>query len=838
MIGDASGQRVEMHVWHSSAGLQKPQLLTAGGVQAAFVWAFDSAQFEEDSRTVSNEIIAWSKMIEQTGAKRAASFVVAMCHDVEGFSASLHALENSLRSSLPLPAPTFVLLSHKSNNSASLVRQLCAVGSKRLLAFHPVPAGWVSLAESLAAQHSDEWSVLTLAALGKTAQGYGVEDSQMGNLLRFLHASTSVLWWFEDVPLLQDIVFCNPPSVVAFCLRLVDALRVGVGSDGVLAASVDKLWSKVLAFVFVSVFGGFFLKNTNKELREGLRAPFLRLLVRLELVIEMNGSKWFVPSLQQPSGGSLYPRNHHHHLQQQQSHSLPYCEFVAREYEFVYVPQHFFDHFCVKMFWHGEASVESMSRRGLVLSLQSRGGNNKSERATVTWDNIRYVLNFVIETRRAHASSGFHIHKEQLLRFLTETAESLARGKFRAKFSVKIPCNHCLADPNCRSAPFQFSYQAVVDALTSNARTLPCQGLTSRQVLISSLCPDLALADLSRNQIAANQVELGSELGKGGFATVFKGLWKGREVAVKQMHACHSQEEFSEFQREAWIMGGLRSPYLVKLLGVCLEPPMLVMELLDGSLYSFLHSSTAPIDKRLRLQIALDIAMGMSVLESSTPQLMHRDLKSPNILMVQGVLDDHKKAPVCKVTDFGLSKQLFGQVAGRDVFNPDWLAPEIILNQPYSMSSDVFSFGIILWELVSRQHPFDEYAARFMGLPDTFKEDAIAKEGLRPTVPPPDRCEVCLFFFSKNSVGCAEIFCSFQNKRRGLLVCCVSAGTLFRRSVRRSRVLLLLCSTARRRRAWRWCCPRCPRPILSRRRSRSSPRKSARRFCPTCACLR
>lgn len=65
-----------------------------------------------------------------------------------------------------------------------------------------------------------------------------------------------------------------------------------------------------------------------------------------------------------------------------------------------------------------------------------------------------------------------------------------------------------------------------------------------------------------------------------------------------------------------------------------------------------------------------------------------------------------------QVTDFGLSKQLFGHVKGRDVFNPDWLAPEIILNQPYSISSDVFSYGIILWELVSLQHPFDEYSVR------------------------------------------------------------------------------------------------------------------------------
>ncbi len=148
-------------------------------------------------------------------------------------------------------------------------------------------------------------------------------------------------------------------------------------------------------------------------------------------------------------------------------------------------------------------------------------------------------------------------------------------------------------------------------------------------------------------------------------------------------------------------------------------------ELLEGSLYSFLHArGGVALDKKFRLQIAVDIALGMSVLESSTPPLVHRskndfvfiflnflfsrDLKSPNILMVPG--HNNGTSPVCKVTDFGLSKQLFGQVQGRDVFNPDWLAPEIILNQPYSISSDVFSYGTILWELMSLQHPFDEYS--------------------------------------------------------------------------------------------------------------------------------
>ncbi len=466
VFNDQGGQRVELHVWHSSVCMTQPQILTTR--TGVFVWAFDSAQYEEDAAAVANDILVWSKMIEQSRVKRAPMFIVALAHD-DSFSSALHDLESSLRSQLPLPAPSFVLLSHKAagTSAASVVRQICTVASKRRIAFMPVASSWLSLAESLSARFVDDWGVLTLTELVATAQGFGVEESQARNALRFLHENTTSLWWFEDTASLQDMIFCNPPAVASFCLRLADMLRAGTGSDGVMVASVERLW--------------------NRELREGLRLPFLRLLMRLDLVIEISPGKWFVP-------GALSDNPISRDVAL--GTSLPYREFVAREYEFAFVPEPFFHHFCAKVFWFSEATVESVWKRGLEIRLLPSKSGKKEEVAKITWDPTRRVLKFLIETRyfavffffyqfkppppprRSHAISGFHIHKDQLLRFLVDTAESLARSTFRAKFSIKIPCNHCLADPNLRAAPFQFSYQAVVDALMSNARTLPCQGLT------------------------------------------------------------------------------------------------------------------------------------------------------------------------------------------------------------------------------------------------------------------------------------------------------------------------------------------------------------------------
>ena len=225
---------------------------------------------------------------------------------------------------------------------------------------------------------------------------------------------------------------------------------------------------------------------------------------------------------------------------------------------------------------------------------------------------------------------------------------------------------------------------------------------------------------------------------------------------------------YSEFQREAWLMSGIDSPYLVKLEGIVMDPLCLVMEYLPyGSLYQLIHDiEKYPVfEENFINKIALNIAQGMNVLHTSIPQVIHRDLKSPNVLVCSENKDDKV---IVKVADFGLSRFSSGSFYGREVWNPFWLPPEIIANKEYNEKSDVYryfklffiliyyfisfyflsnffyfifyflfyflflfifkminSFAIILWELIARTNPFSEFDREYKSGPMVKLEDDI-----------------------------------------------------------------------------------------------------------------
>ncbi|KAF5737482.1 serine/threonine-protein kinase CTR1 [Tripterygium wilfordii] len=217
-------------------------------------------------------------------------------------------------------------------------------------------------------------------------------------------------------------------------------------------------------------------------------------------------------------------------------------------------------------------------------------------------------------------------------------------------------------------------------------------------------------------------------IGAGSFGTVHRADWHGSEVAVKilmeqDLHA----ERFKEFLREVAIMKRLRHPNIVLFMGAVTQPPNLsiVTEYLSrGSLYRLLHKSGARevLDERRRLSMAYDVAKGLNYLHRRNPPIVHRDLKSPNLLV-------DKKYTV-KVCDFGLSRLKANTFLSSKsaAGTPEWMAPEVLRDEPSNEKSDVYSFGVILWELATLQQPW-------ANLNPAQVVAAVGFKGKRPEIP-------------------------------------------------------------------------------------------------------
>ncbi|OMO52255.1 Phox/Bem1p [Corchorus capsularis] len=243
---------------------------------------------------------------------------------------------------------------------------------------------------------------------------------------------------------------------------------------------------------------------------------------------------------------------------------------------------------------------------------------------------------------------------------------------------------------------------------------------------------------IGRLQIIKNSdLEELRELGSGTFGTVYHGKWRGTDVAIKRINdRCFagkpSEQErmIDDFWNEAIKLAELHHPNVVAFYGVVLDGPggsvaTVTEYMVNGSLRTALQKNERNLDKRKRLLIAMDVAFGMEYLHGRN--IVHFDLKSDNLLV--NLRDPHR--PICKVGDLGLSKVkcqtlISGGVRG----TLPWMAPEL-LNGSSSLVSekvDVFSFGIVMWELLTGEEPYADlhYGAIIGG---------IVSNTLRPAVP-------------------------------------------------------------------------------------------------------
>uniref|UniRef100_A0A8C5F3Z1 Mitogen-activated protein kinase kinase kinase 7 n=1 Tax=Gadus morhua TaxID=8049 RepID=A0A8C5F3Z1_GADMO len=208
--------------------------------------------------------------------------------------------------------------------------------------------------------------------------------------------------------------------------------------------------------------------------------------------------------------------------------------------------------------------------------------------------------------------------------------------------------------------------------------------------------PGFPFEDIKREDI-----EVGEVIGRGTFGVVYKAKWKGKDVAIKTIE---SEDERTAFIVERRQLSRVNHPNIVKLYGSCDSPVGLVMEYAEGgSLYNVLHGAEplAQYTASHAMSWCLQCAKGVAYLHAMKPKaLIHRDLKPPNLLLVAC-------GTVLKICDFGTACDIQTHMTNNKG-SAAWMAPEVFEGSNYSEKCDVFSWGIILWEVITRRKPFDE----------------------------------------------------------------------------------------------------------------------------------
>lgn len=248
--------------------------------------------------------------------------------------------------------------------------------------------------------------------------------------------------------------------------------------------------------------------------------------------------------------------------------------------------------------------------------------------------------------------------------------------------------------------------------------------------------------------IPEHEIDMREVVGSGCTAVVHKGTWTtgGRilTVAIKKMNdAMQSPAQQQAVARECGVLSRVRHPNLVQFYGTIENLPLrMVAEYCEGGVaFELLHNMQEEVElsNRQKVKLVLDVALAMDYLHAFDPMIIHRDLKSLNLLMSRSLRDrdygDEIDIPHAKVCDFGVAKLMqqgeWGEMTSQ-AGTKHWMAPEMWRDTTYDEKVDVFSFAMVTYEIICREVPFEEEEPANVG--------KYALAGVRPDMDavPPD----------------------------------------------------------------------------------------------------
>ncbi|QBZ81599.1 Serine/threonine protein kinase, catalytic domain containing protein [Pandoravirus celtis] len=241
----------------------------------------------------------------------------------------------------------------------------------------------------------------------------------------------------------------------------------------------------------------------------------------------------------------------------------------------------------------------------------------------------------------------------------------------------------------------------------------------------------LGTSSACRSVLDYEEIVVGEQIGAGTYGVVHRGKWKGIDVAVKRFVKQRLDEhQRIDFRAEVAVLSEAHHPNIVLFIGACVRAPnvCIVTEWVrGGNLRQLLGRQTVKLLWRARLSILRDIALGLDYLHTAHPdmKIMHRDLKSSNVLVAPD--DSSDGAWTAKLADFGFARAKADMATMTRCGTPAWTAPEIIRGETYSEKADIYSLGVVMWEVLTRRQPYAD--ANFMRI----SLDVL--DGKRPDVP-------------------------------------------------------------------------------------------------------
>ncbi|KAK1269669.1 Serine/threonine-protein kinase HT1 [Acorus gramineus] len=248
------------------------------------------------------------------------------------------------------------------------------------------------------------------------------------------------------------------------------------------------------------------------------------------------------------------------------------------------------------------------------------------------------------------------------------------------------------------------------------------------QALMDPTTPTEGLVNYDEWTLDLRKLSMGVAFAQGAFGKLYKGTYNGEDVAIKLLERPENSPERAQlmeqqFAQEVMMLATLKHPNIVRFIGGCRKPMVwcIVTEYAKGgSVRQFLmrrHNRSVPL--KLAVKQALDVARGMAYVHGLN--FIHRDLKSDNLLI--------SADKSIKIADFGVARievQTEGMTPETGTYR--WMAPEMIQHRPYNHKVDVYSFGIVLWELITGMLPFQNMTA----VQAAF---AVVNKGVRPIIP-------------------------------------------------------------------------------------------------------